>query len=275
MEKDFLRKSEIQRLCKFLHLTNLAGNVDPNSNPGIIIQCCEMNDISKQRADRELKKGTFILFIKKLFFMGSVTVGKWIAKHIYTRALKHLGIKPHEFSQMLNHNSCYITTFWSHFQPFNGCEDFLNCTEEETLAIIMDAKSFIETHMEVSIKDFADDEKLRCLVLNKDNMTFPKKLTFLMHLHVTMFLHQTDLQKISVFYESITSKKFLLGYRGISFDFVTKESQKRQFFMHVASCFKTVTFFINQEMLATTMQSYEFFEIGMNSNLDSLSYNTA
>ena len=46
----------------------LKDNVDPDSSLGIIKQCAEMTNVSLERVDRELKKGTFTLFVKKTVF---------------------------------------------------------------------------------------------------------------------------------------------------------------------------------------------------------------
>ena len=54
----------------------LKDNVDPSSCAGIIIECIEVNNISKDKVDRELKKETFILFIKKLYYARFVEIGK-------------------------------------------------------------------------------------------------------------------------------------------------------------------------------------------------------
>ena len=184
-------------------------------------------------------------------------------------------MQPHEFSQMLNHEACYIKNYWSHFQPVDNLDDFLQCTETSTLQVILDCKSCTQNNFNTTIKEFNSDDSLRELVLNQNNMIFPKKLSHLFQLYLTIYLCQTSSDKISIFYESITSKRFLLGYRGIEFYFQCKKNNEREFFMHVASCFQLVTFYIHEEMLSTALQSYKFFKTGMDGNLDSIEYTTA
>ena len=46
----------------------LKDNLDPDSSLGIIKQHAEMTNVSLERVDRELKKGTFTLFVKKTVF---------------------------------------------------------------------------------------------------------------------------------------------------------------------------------------------------------------
>ena len=43
----------------------LNDNVDLSSCAGIIIEHVDMNNVSREKADRALKKGIFILFVKK------------------------------------------------------------------------------------------------------------------------------------------------------------------------------------------------------------------
>ena len=160
----------------------LKDKIDPDSSLGIIKTHAEMTNVSLERVDRELKKGTFILFVKKQCFLGSVHVGKWIAKNLYRKSLKSLMIESHEFSQMLNHEACRIANYWSHFQPVKILDDFLQCTETTPLQVILDSKSHIVNNFSCNIKEFNSDDSLRELVLNQDNMNFPEKLTHLFKL---------------------------------------------------------------------------------------------
>ena len=68
-----------------------------------------------------------------------------------------------------------------------------------------------------------------------------------------MHLYQTSSETIAIFYESIASKRILLGYRGIEFYFSCKKNNERECFMHVASCFQRAAFCIREEMLSTTL----------------------
>ena len=74
-----------------------------------------MTGASKQRVAKVLKKGQFILFIKKEHYKQSVHVGKWIAKELSCDSLSPCDIPPHEFCQMLNHDENPIALHWSHF----------------------------------------------------------------------------------------------------------------------------------------------------------------
>ena len=53
----------------------------------------------------------------------------------------------------------------------------------------MNAKNFIETNINVKIKEFNHDDELRAIVFEQDNKTFLEKLTLLMQLYVTVYLH--------------------------------------------------------------------------------------
>ena len=117
-------------------------------------------------------------------------------------------IEPHEFSQMLNHEACCIANYWSHFQPVDNLDDFLQCTETTTLQVILDSKSCIENNFSCNMKEFNSVESRRELVLNQDNMIFPEKLKHLFQLCLTMHSHQTSSEKLLLFTKALQVRGF-------------------------------------------------------------------
>ena len=59
----------MREFCSTVRGTQNSGafndNINPASSLGIIKACADMTSISLEKIDRELRKGTFILFVKK------------------------------------------------------------------------------------------------------------------------------------------------------------------------------------------------------------------
>ena len=56
---------------------------------GVVKTYSEMINVSFERIDRELKKGTFMLFVKKHYFLDSIDVGKWIASELTQKVFEN------------------------------------------------------------------------------------------------------------------------------------------------------------------------------------------
>ena len=78
MEKD--KMTIFYRSCKHKATSGILEKDEQDGSPlGCILQYIEMTGVSKNRVDKVLKQGQFIMFMKKEYFKKSVTIGKWIS----------------------------------------------------------------------------------------------------------------------------------------------------------------------------------------------------
>ena len=117
-----------------------------------------------------------------------------------------------------------------------------------------------------------DKNVIRDVVVKDDEEATLKEIELLLKCYLVIYLYSAPPKHISILYESITSKKFLLGYRGIRFSFSHDTSIEREYFMKVSSCYLEAEFYIVPELLDSLLVDYNTFVIGIDAMLDSLKY---
>ena len=211
--------------------------------------------------------------MKKEYHKRSVEVGKWCAKELLPIALSMCGIAPHELCQMINHFDDPFL-YWSHYQPVNHIDEFIECLESESKDIITNTMSFIKSNAGCDIVDLVDKNLIHKIVFQDKEDIRTDQIEQLLKCFIVMYLYLAPPKLISSFYESITSKKYHLGYRGIKFIFNDYHTIERGYFMRVASCYLEVEFFTCKELSTTLLKSYKNFSFHFDLQLDSLSYTT-
>ena len=182
-------------------------------------------------------------------------------------------IPHHEFCQMLNHTDDIVALYWSHYQPVNSMEEFIECvqlpTKEMILKIIKILKQWMLVENVINIENKND---IRDFVVQDDEDATLEEIELLFKCYLIIYLYSAPPKHISILYESITSKKFLLGYRGIKFSFSHDTSIEREYFMRVSSCYLEAEFYIVPELLDSLLVDYNTFINGMDAMLDSMKY---
>ena len=272
MEKDYML--DFHKLCRNKPSSGILDQHVADESPlGMILEYIEFRGVHKVQVDRALKKGEFPIFMKKDYHKRSVEVGKWCAKELLPIVLSMCGIKPHEMCQMINHfDEPFL--YWSHYQPVNHIDDFIECLQSESKDIITNTVSFIKRNAGCDIVDLMDKNLIREIVFKDKEDISTDQVEQLLKCFIVMYLYLAPPKLISSFYESITSKKYHLGYRGIKFIFNEDHTIERPHFMRVASCYLEVEFFTCKELSTTLLESYKNFSFNFDLQLDSLSYTT-
>ena len=134
----------------------------------------------------------------------------------------------------------------------------------------MDIKSVFGCH----IHEISDKNILRDIVFEDiDNITVDQIET-LLKCFLVVYLYLAPPKQISLFYESVTSKKYFLGYRGIKLIFSHDRSMPKDYFMRAGSCYLEAEFYVMEEMNNTLLDSYDTFSIALDAQVDSLKHNT-
>ena len=212
--------------------------------------------------------------MKKEHYKRSVFIGKWIAKELLPRTLSTCIIAPHEFCQMINHLDDPLSLYWRHYQPVNSIESFIECLDLKGKEIVVSTVSFIKSNVGSEINELEDKNILRDIVFQDNDDVTIDQIEQLFKCFLVAYLYLAPPKLISSFYESITSKKYFLGYRGITFLFSNNNYTQRNYFMRIASCYLEAEFFICEELSNTLLVNYDTFRIGFDAQLDSLTYNT-
>ena len=272
MEKEEMRS--FYKSCKDNGTSGIFRHHELDDSPlGCILQYIEIASVSKNKVDKALTKGEFIMFMKKEYFKKSVGIGKWIADNLLKDTLAICDIPHHEFCQMLNHTDDIVALYWSHYQPVNSMEEFIECVQLPTKEMILDTIKFLKQQMFVeTLTDIEDKNAIRNVVVDDDKDATLEEIELLFQCYLVIYLYSAPPKYISILYESITSKKFLLGYRGIQFSFSHDTSIYREYFMRVSSCYLEAEFYIIPELLDSLLKDYNTFVIDMDAMLDSMKY---
>ena len=273
MEKDEM--TSFYKSCKLKATSGILEHDKQDESPlGYILQYIEMTGVSKNRVDRVLKQGQFIMFMKKEYFKKSVAIGKWISENLLKDVLAICDIPHHEFCQMLNHTDDIVALYWSHYQPVNSMEEFIECVQLPTKEMILKTIKILKQRMLVdNVIDIDDKNVIRDFVVEDDEDATLEEIELLFKCYLIIYLYSAPPKHISILYESITSKKFLLGYRGIKFSFSYDTSIEREYFMRVSSCYLEAEFYIVPQMLNSLLVDYDTFIYFMDAQLDSMKYN--
>ena len=117
------------------------------------------------------------------------------------------------------------------------------------------------------------DKDIICnVVIEDDEEVTVNEIEKLFNCFLVICLYLAPPKLISCLYESITSKKYLLGYRRIRFLFNHDLSMHIEYFMKVSSCYLEAEFFIMEEINESLLFNYEMFSLCMDAQLDSLKY---
>ena len=212
--------------------------------------------------------------MKKEHYKRSAYIEKWIAKELLPSTLSACSIAHHEFCQIVNHLDNPLSLYWRYYQPINSIESVIECLELKGKEMIVSTVFFIKSNAGSEINELADKNILHDIVFEDNNDITRDQIEQLFKCFLVVYLYLAPPKLISSFYESITSKKYFLGYRGIKFLFSKDNSNQRNYFMRIASCYLEAEFFICEELSNTLLVNYENFRIGFDAQLDSLTYNT-
>ena len=134
----------------------------------------------------------------------------------------------------------------------------------------MDTVSYIKNIIHDEFNELVDKNIIREVVIEDDDKITVDQIEKLFKFFLVICLYLAFLKLISCLYESITNKKYLLGYRGIRFLFNQDLSAYREYFMKVSSCYLEAEFFIREEMNKSLLFNYNEFSLRMDTQLDSL-----
>ena len=112
--------------------------------------------------------------------------------------------------------------------------------------MIINIASYIKQILFISDLNKIDNKNIirDFIIKDEDEITINEVEKLFKYFLVT-YLYLVPLKPISSLYESITSKKYLLGYCGISFSFNHNCSIYREYFMKVSSCYLETEFFLH------------------------------
>ena len=109
--------------------------------------------------------------------------------------------------------------------------------------MIMDTVSHIKKITYCEINELVDKNMIREIIIEENDEISIHQIEKLFKCFLVMYLYLDPPKLMSCSHESITSKKYLLGYRGIRSSFNHDRSIDRYYFMKVSSCYLEANFF--------------------------------